>query len=186
MPPIHVLNTSAGDTAISLVPLTFGSPIVVETGFDRLPRSGPAILYIVAHAVPNGLLTADGQIMTEQKLLEKLQYRKGLPTLLIFDACFAKSFSKIPDLTWPSSFGLIFSCLEYESTWNEAVPGSPRQSLFSRAIDSALNAYRANRDLPGLKDALIKTFDGLQNPYVQASDALLQDVLGLSEDKAAE
>jgi hypothetical protein len=176
MPPIYVRIVSTEAKPISITMLTFGNPVTLISGFDQLPRSGPAILYIVAHAVPNALRLENGQLFDEKALAEALQYRAGLPTIVVFDACFAKSFSQIPEFSWPAKFGLIFSCMEHERTWGRDLDTKSRQSLFSEAFNTEVNLCRAKRDFSDLQSNLVTHFDGIQTPFVQASEALLQEV----------
>jgi len=185
MPTIYVRNVSTPDKPITIAPLSFGSPVVPIAGFDELPRTGPAILYIVAHAVPDGLRFGK-TLIREEELAKALEYRKGQPTLIIFDACFAKSFSKIPDFQWPAKFGLIFSCLEHERTWGSGgESGAPLQSLFSSALDKAINDCLLRGSFAGLQAALVAAFGGIQNPFVEASDDLLREVFGINGSQAA-
>jgi hypothetical protein len=176
MTPIYVRIVSTETTPITVAMFTFGSPIHLISEFDQLPKSGPAVLYIAAHAVPNALRRKDGGLLSEEDLFKELEGRAGLPTLVVFDLCFAKSFSKIPSFPWPANFGLIFSCLEHERTWSRDLDAKSRQSLFSEAFNTEVNLCIAKRDFSDLQSNLVARFDGIQTPFVEASQALLREV----------
>jgi len=185
MAPIYVRNVTTSNKHIEIAALDFGCSVTTINEFDELPLKGPAILYIVAHAVPDGLRIGTSGIMTEAALAKALEYRKDQPTLVIFDACFAKSFSDIPNSPWPSTFGLIFSCLEYERTWSSGGENAPRVSLFSEVLNKAMKDCIGCGSFEGLQAALVLALGGIQNPFVQASDELLREIVGVKGIKAA-
>jgi Caspase domain len=177
MPTIYVRNVTSNPKRIRDPQFTFGTSVEIKA-FDELPQNGPAILYILAHAVPNGLRVENSKILKELTLAkELLAARKSQPTLVIFDACFADSFDDIPDFTWPEEFGLIFSCLAHERSWNDEVDESTSESVFPQALDAAISVCRRAGSFEGLKDALLSSLTAPQTPVVRASDALLLQLL---------
>lgn len=150
---------------IELADPAFGKRNPIAT-LDDLPESGSIVVYIVGHAVPNGLRDQTGNIVPEKTIAERLARRTG-NTLVMFDICFAEAFEKIDDFKWPDRIGRIYSCREYERTWHngDTLP-PPRQSLFSRELNRALPACIASDSFSDLEASLIAAFGGLQRPRI--------------------
>jgi len=177
MPPVYTLNLSSPTFGIiSLEPFSFGSPVPIVY-LDQLGEvSGPAIVYIVGHAVPNGLRDKDDGIINEAVIARKLNARKA-PTLVVFDVCFAGTLEQIPGVEWSRDIVRIYSCKPYERTWND---GPTRQSLFSVELNRALpNCIREN-SFNDLASILTTALGGLQTPEVYAGPDLRPRTFGLS------
>jgi hypothetical protein len=177
MVPISIYNTSSEADPIHLAPFVFGAVT------DQFPATGPAVIYIVGHGVPNGLATSDGFVIPEANvasgLINSRSSQDKPDTLVIFDTCFSESFRLIDRKAWPENFGLIFSCREYERSWHTGGEGPARVSLFSIALAKALKACVDNGSFAGLQQSLRDDLNPIQTPVVDASDALLRRVFGL-------
>jgi hypothetical protein len=147
---IYVLNLSGSATPArlqldpGLFPLLGGSPSTIAAVGD-VPDKDALILYIVDHAVPNGLAVGGGGILPEAVLAKAIRdQRKALPTLLIWDICFAKSFLVIPSIEpWGDNFVHVFSCAAHERTWHTGKAAAPpMQTLFSTELRKAMETLR--------------------------------------------
>jgi hypothetical protein len=171
MTPIFTLNlTSQKLGRISVEPFTFGQSVPIRDLKQLEEVTGPAVVYIVGHAIPNGLRDANDNIISEEQIARQLDAREG-ETLIIFDVCFAGALEEISGFRWPDDrIGRIYSCENYERTWN----GDPNhQSLFSVELNRALPAYIKRDCFTGLDKTLQAAFGGLQTPVVRVDDSLL-------------
>lgn len=193
--PVYTLNLSEeGVEKIQIAPLEFADPpIVIQQSvgawpisveqvsvFGELPREGALILYILGHAVPNGLkFGPQNLIISEAAILKELTAVRGdAATLVILDACFAQSFEAIAGGAWPARFGLIFSCGAFERSWHSGAP--VRQSLFSDALNRAMKECRRRGSSAPLEGELSATLGKLQVPVVTDSAyQFMHKVLGL-------
>jgi len=90
------------------------------TSADDIPTDPNLILYVIAHAVPGGLIDPSGKVLDESELAKTIRAkRKALSTLIIWDACFAKSLLSIVGAdVWPTNFVHIFSSQAFERAWH--------------------------------------------------------------------
>jgi hypothetical protein len=167
---IYTLNlTSLKFGLIGVAPFTFGQYIKLTDLEQLQEETGAAVVYIVGHAIPNGLRDAKDNTMSEEQIARQLDARKG-KTLVIFDVCFAGALEEIEGFRWPDDrIGRIYSCKSYERTWN----GDPNhQSLFSVELNRALPDYVKRDSFDGLDKTLQAAFGGLQTPEVRVSEPL--------------
>ena len=150
---------------------TFGIPTPIND-LSEIPSSLPAAVYIVGHAVPNGLRNLKGQLVDEGTVARQLVSRDA-NTLVIFDICFAEAFEQIPNFNWPDRIGRIYSCLKHERTWHNGDELAPaRQSLFSRELNKAMAPCIAVDSFDSLQSSLITSFGDLQTPLVTVKPPL--------------
>jgi len=125
----------------------------------------PLVLYIVAHAVPNGLIDANGETIQEIEVAKLIQQKRGdLPTVIVWDVCFAGSFLDIPGCAdWSSNYVHIFACQDFERTWQKK-----GVTQFSEALKAALDALPSEKDWERLDAELQKQLGTLQTPDIIA------------------
>ena len=143
---------------------TIGSPGDVSGGTAALDSPGQTppgtteqflILYVVGHGVQHGLIDSQERILDEVDVAREIQtLRKGRPTLVIWDVCFAKSMLQVGKPSkggppggmhleaplpkdansWPKNFIHIFSCRAFERTWHNGRETSPARTVFSTVL----------------------------------------------------
>jgi hypothetical protein len=163
------------------------------------------VLYVVGHGVQHGLVDSGGEILDEGLVAAKIkERRKGLPTLIVWDVCFAESMLKIgsgaaprgvssgDENSWPSNFIHIFSCRSFERTWHAGRPSTkpPTAALtvFSQELGKAVAALPAGATFKQLETSLQSQLDGIQKPRIvplephRPDDFQLRKLLGGSPD----
>jgi hypothetical protein len=117
------------------------SPVINDPA--SIPTDDPLILYILGHAIPNGLMGPKGTIPEADLFAQIEQKRRGRKTLLIWDVCFAESFLVIAQQArWPDNYVNIYACQGYERTWNNGnLSHRNWESLFSKELANALAKY---------------------------------------------
>ena len=177
--------TNEATPRITLATIDFAGSEAVAVPFDdlsALSTDQAAVIYIVSHAVPNALKVGNRFVPEAELVMRLAEQRKGLPTLVILDTCFAESFADIPGLEWPPHFGRIFSCRAFERSWHTGAP--ERQSLFSGALNWAMRSCIANRCSATLERNLRERLGDLQQAVVDDSAyEFLERVLALPRTK---
>src|SRR5688500_8327970 len=100
MTSICILNLSA--PRIDPVPFSFADSVMKTSDPREIPAAGPLVLYVVAHGVPDGLLVGTPPVrISESELVAAIKQRRGeMPTLIVWDLCFAKSFLSLDGVSW--------------------------------------------------------------------------------------
>jgi hypothetical protein len=138
------------------------------------PDDEALILYIVAHGVPNGVMSGTRTIR-EAQLARQIRAQRGeAPTLIIWDVCFAKSFLDIPGLpAWPASYVHIFSCEAHERTWQKSNGTQPRaRTLFSTELSATIAPGAQLQDWARLEQQLQRQLDPIQKPSIHPKNRL--------------
>jgi hypothetical protein len=178
MTPICILNLTHSDAQqnIQPAPLSFGAPQTTIRDPGAIPNDGPLILYIVGHAVPNGLLgDPNNRVLKEEDLATDIQRKRGsYPTLIIWDVCFAKSFLAIPRVDWSNNYVHIFSSQSYERSWHtgQTAGKPPRQSIFSTELEGAIITCKREGTLTwrALEGQLRAQLGQLQKPAISPQE----------------
>lgn len=163
---LYVLNLSDSKKPLHTVPdLTFGGETKEITDPNQIPDDKePLILYILAHAVPDALVspalqqfltrmrkfTGSSELIPEDVFAAFVKQRRGTnKTVIIWDLCFARSFEEIRAGWVGMPYVHIFSCAAYEQGWHTgAATTPPRQTLFSMALKKAIElGFKTWRDL---------------------------------------
>ncbi|HMJ54956.1 MAG TPA: hypothetical protein VK540_22930 [Polyangiaceae bacterium] len=171
MPAICVLNMSNDLSASQLVLGAVAGPEPIKDP-AAIPETDPLVLYVVGHAIPNGLFVtaAPGAAATrvsEAVVAHAIAARRGnQPTLVIWDTCFAASFLAIPNFTWTDNFVHMFSCQAHERSWHSG--GVDKVTLFSDKLKAALVVCREAGACTwtALEDELRKQLGNLQTPQI--------------------
>jgi hypothetical protein len=182
--PIYVVNLSAPPTPRSAVvgkqqrlaplfrpieTLVNGAPGTQDfaqlSGSAQLGIRGPLILYIVAHAVPDGLIDANGETLNEKAVADAIRAtRDEWPTVIVWDVCFAESFFKFSGYEeWGPQYVHIFACQEFERTWQKN-----GFTQFSEALENALGILPDKNDWDLLEAELQNQLGTLQTPAIVA------------------
>jgi len=175
--PIYVLklNGPTSGTASAAAPAPDKTLVGTSERNDlnNIPATGNLILYVVGHAVPDGLIDAEGEIVTEASVAKAIrEKRNDKPTVIVWDVCYAASFLDAPDCKeWGSQYVHIFACQDYELTWH----GSDGTTQFSQELLLAVTALNRGQKTQNewswdaLEDKLQTQFGTLQIPDVVAS-----------------
>lgn len=172
-----IMNLTNPTSERYLVPDLNAVDIDPITAPDQVPEDDSLILYIVGHAVPDGLVTADGETLDEATVATAIRSRRGKrPTLIVWDVCFSRSLLQIDGLdSWTANYVHIFSCQSYERTWHTGKTSQgPRRTLFSTELRKALGAMRGSGALEwnALQAKLREQLDSIQRPEIVTSGSL--------------
>jgi hypothetical protein len=179
LPNIATWNLSDKNDAINTSVLTFGSSTPILALEELRGKAEPLVLYILAHAIPDGLKTGPNTLLDEATLVRELLHLRGQqPTVVIFDMCFAESFESIAQVTWPDTFVRIYCCKKHERTWHTGETRERRQSIFSGHLNKTILECRQLGDYSQLQAKLGKIYSGLQTPVINGSLAVLKGILG--------
>jgi hypothetical protein len=148
---------------------------------DVATTPGALVLYVIGHAVPNGLIGPNNAILPEADVAKTIQKRRQYsPTLIVWDVCFAKSLLEITGAApWTDNFVHIFSCQSYERTWHLGPPSSlesskDRPTLFSIELSAAVEALPVNASWEMLEAALQERLSPAQRPEIKPKPPLPQ------------
>jgi hypothetical protein len=147
------------------------------------PQQESLVLYVVGHGVQHGLVDSGGKILDEGLVAAKIrERRKGLPTLIVWDVCFAESMLKIgqgaaplgvlpaDESSWPSNFVHIFSCRSFERTWHAGRPSTKPPTaaitVFSQELGKAAAELPKGATFEQLETSLQSQLDGIQKPRI--------------------
>jgi hypothetical protein len=142
------------------------------------------VLYVIGHAIPNGLIGPDNAILPEAEIATAIQRRRGYaPTLIVWDVCFAKSLLDISGApAWTSNFVHVFSCQPYERTWHlgppsttddgSRPPSGERPTGFSIELASALGALEPGASWETLESALRERLFPVQRPEITPKSSM--------------
>lgn len=170
MTSICILNLSA--PRIDPVPFSFADSVMKTSVPAEIPAGEPLVLYVVAHGIPDGLLVGTPPVqLSEAELVGAIKHRRGeVPTLIVWDLCFAKTFLNLDGVSWPQNYAHLFSCEAHERTWHEGerAGGQAPQSLFSKHFEQAIQTCKQARTLswPSLEEELQRLFGRIQHPTV--------------------
>jgi hypothetical protein len=133
--PIYVVNLSS-TSCTGRTPLTIALPTYTSYSINQLPSDGPAVVYLVGHALPDVLFDGDQQI-DEDKLAESLfRQRRDARTLIVGDLCYAGSlYDKLK--TQSRHWAYLPSCAEHELSWH-AGRAQQNETHFSRVFAEAM------------------------------------------------
>jgi len=157
------------------------APNRIGTPGDIPVSDAPLVLYIVGHAVPNGLIDTNGDVLDEVELAKIIrEKRDDKPTLIVWDVCFAKTFLQLADSgRWPDNYVHVFSCQEYERTWH-AGKKDGRKSFFSTAFRQACQEKTGKPTWDGIQERLREAFGSIQTPEVSYPRAYEPDLFKLA------
>jgi hypothetical protein len=180
-----ILNLTARER-----PLTLDPSIIRTTSIQSptlVPGDEKLVLYIVGHGVQHGMVEErSGKIWDESELLAAIQAcRKDLPTVIVWDTCFAESVLHISSRTvmapaailpahansWPPNFLHVFSCLAFERTWHAGAE-APEPSVtsfsceFARAVRNLQKETNGTFDWGTLQTRLREQYESIQRPRV--------------------
>jgi hypothetical protein len=173
-PTIYVLKLSgppaAGELA-SAAPTPHEALVDprAPTDLEHISEVAYLILYIVGHAVPNGLIDQKGQTVSEATVAAEIRRKRGnKPTVIVWDVCYAASFLDIPEgREWSTNYVHVFACQDYELTWH-AKNGTTQ---FSQELQLAVSELNREKKTPDwdwnrLEDKLQDQLGTLQIPDV--------------------
>jgi hypothetical protein len=180
----YVLNLTSPERTITTKLIGVAKSNEIRTlsdipGAEEAP--GRVVLYVVGHAVPNGLIGASGAVLPEADVATAIQKRRGYaPTLIVWDVCFAKTLLEITGAApWTDNFVHVFSCQSYERTWHLG-PASrldsseERPTMFSMQLTDAVRALGSGASWEMLESELRKRLSPIQRPEITPKPSFLQ------------
>jgi hypothetical protein len=137
---------------------------------------GSIILYIVGHAIPDGLFDETGKLLPEQVVAEaikKVRDGDGKSTVIVWDVCYATSFLHIDDgasndarKQWGANYVHVFACQDYELTLFRDDGTTQFSEQLVDAVDQ-LNRLKSNDwKWSDLEARLQEQFGTLQTPDI--------------------
>ena len=177
-----LLNMSSPSKRLNIDP-ALGQLVESINSTTDIPARDPLILYIVGHAVPDGLMVpggpddANGTTISDAVVAEEIRAKRGAQnTLIIWDVCFAKSFLQTSGAqSWGPNYVHIFACQSYERTWNAGPSSSPsRKTSFSTGLQQTLANQTSQAPLSwdSLNVQLNAHFAGLQTAEIYTTGTL--------------
>jgi hypothetical protein len=152
-----------------------------DSDLAHIPESDePLILYVVGHAVPNGLIDANGVTLSEKDVAAQIRAKRdGKPTVIVWDVCYAGSFLDIEGCEdWRDEYVHVFACQDYELTWHD----EKGTTQFSQELQRAVAELKRKGDWTWdmLEDTLQQQLGTLQIPDIVKCDHAPQpDKFGL-------
>lgn len=163
----YLLNLSNKKNKLTIDPgLGKFEPLTDPTQIPAGPEG--MTLYIIGHAVPNGLFDGQGRSWPETVIAEEIRKKRDEKyTLIVWDVCFAQSFQQIGDTgSWPpNKYVHIFSCQAHERTWHSPKAGETAETLFSAELAKALGGEKL-ADWEVLQARLREQLGNLQKPTI--------------------
>jgi hypothetical protein len=169
---------------LEIAHLNFGPvPSELITDPNLIPEEPDClILYVVAHAIPDALLKlrernilGNAPMLPDQDFANIVKDRRGdKRTLIIIDACYARSFEVIAGGDWADRpYRLIFGCESHEQAWHTGPSADPevdppRRTLLSIALKAAIESGVAN--WTKLDEALRALLANVQCPSIRDKD----------------
>jgi len=173
--PIYVIDLSNH----GLAPV--GALLDGDSQAQSLPKAGAAVVYILAHGLPDNLVFGDQKLPDRDIATYIQEARRGAPTLIVWDVCYAETFYALqpeekvnadqPEKPthedfWGPSFVHVFGSRKHELAWHRGTE-KPSVTELGLAFCAVLTTDRGKwSDWSSLEEALrIRTRD-FQTPTI--------------------